>query len=714
MSLKNKAKQYYTTRVPCAFTVSVTGHGDIAETEALQIKTEQVLKQIADTCIVLNDKVKLRLNTALSAGADQIAARAILSANEKTEQQRWALQVIVPFERQSYCEHLAVGLPETHPPIAQSFEDLIEQADTVFELADLEVIPPVQEPDIEEARTQYWQSQRYRTLGNLLAKQADLILAIWDGRPAGGPGGTADVVALALAQDKSIIRIDPHTQLVTFLKPSNKDHIRLARQGDERQDGDSLISVKGELYKQIAKVIRQPAWDDGKNDVDEVDEDRIKQLFSSADAFFGTANLHRRELSNTSFFYRLLRNKKGKVFPESTTATSWYYPYQWLVKAMDLLCVQDKPPEKIAIEYKQADKIDAEDDSELPFGMRVNFAEDDWSQPPYCPKCAQHTPTTQPQRFYNQDTPRPKQLNSIDQRLRTPMIATDAIATARAHAYRSSYVVNFLVGAIAVWIGLAGLLREPKFAFVMVEVVILFLLLLSYYLAKRRCWHERWLNARFITETLRAGRFLCWLGMGGRRTLKRNAPWVAWYTNTVMASIPSPDGTLKSSDLRRIARELRCHVINQINYHSGNASKLKKVHRGLEGIGFFCLVAAISIAIFFIIYSLKYGYNLTFVKETGYLVSVLCAGFPALAGAVLGIRYQGDFELFAKRSVETQRELREINQRLDAMIIREVEASHQPLFEELSQIVTSLNQVYEHDLDDWYYVYSARPNAEPG
>ncbi|MBX3316169.1 MAG: hypothetical protein KF902_04810 [Phycisphaeraceae bacterium] len=44
-----------------------------------------------------------------------------------------------------------------------------------------------------------------------IASMADVLIAVWDGSPARGPGGTANVVELSRERGTRIIRIDPTT-----------------------------------------------------------------------------------------------------------------------------------------------------------------------------------------------------------------------------------------------------------------------------------------------------------------------------------------------------------------------------------------------------------------------------------------------------------------------------------------------------------------------
>ena len=46
----------------------------------------------------------------------------------------------------------------------------------------------------------------------------DIVLAVWDGQPAKGKGGTADVVAYVLRRSVPLIHIDPAARIVRQLR----------------------------------------------------------------------------------------------------------------------------------------------------------------------------------------------------------------------------------------------------------------------------------------------------------------------------------------------------------------------------------------------------------------------------------------------------------------------------------------------------------------
>lgn len=52
------------------------------------------------------------------------------------------------------------------------------------------------------------------TAGKYIVEHCHLILAVWDGKPAEGIGGTADVVDYARSKGKAVVHIDPTSEQV--------------------------------------------------------------------------------------------------------------------------------------------------------------------------------------------------------------------------------------------------------------------------------------------------------------------------------------------------------------------------------------------------------------------------------------------------------------------------------------------------------------------
>lgn len=112
----------------------------------------------------------------LADGADTLFAEAVLAAGAP-------LEAIVP------ASGYRGALPSAHHPV---YDRLLAQAVLVHELPHA-----VSDP------------HAHMTAGHLLVERSDRLLAIWDGLPARGPGGTADVVSYARALDRPVTVLWP-------------------------------------------------------------------------------------------------------------------------------------------------------------------------------------------------------------------------------------------------------------------------------------------------------------------------------------------------------------------------------------------------------------------------------------------------------------------------------------------------------------------------
>jgi hypothetical protein len=54
--------------------------------------------------------------------------------------------------------------------------------------------------------------------GRYIVDSCDLLVAVWDGQPADGLGGTADIVLYAKEQKRTILHLNPCDQTVHFLQ----------------------------------------------------------------------------------------------------------------------------------------------------------------------------------------------------------------------------------------------------------------------------------------------------------------------------------------------------------------------------------------------------------------------------------------------------------------------------------------------------------------
>ena len=122
--------------------------------------------------------------SSLAIGADQVFAQAVLAAGGQ-------LEVVVPFE--GYELDFA---PADRP----AFEALIARASYT------EVLRPVGTK--EEA---------YLAAGSRVIEHSDALVAVWNGEPAAGLGGTGDAVKIAVQSGHRVIHVNPMGRSVTWI-----------------------------------------------------------------------------------------------------------------------------------------------------------------------------------------------------------------------------------------------------------------------------------------------------------------------------------------------------------------------------------------------------------------------------------------------------------------------------------------------------------------
>ncbi len=117
-----------------------------------------------------------RFVSPLAEGADQLGATVALELG-------YRLHAILPLPPEDYrTDFDSAGLA--------GFDALLGRADSVFQLT-----------------AQDDRSESYALAGRATVENSDVLIALWDGEPARGVGGTAEVVAHALSNDIPVVHL---------------------------------------------------------------------------------------------------------------------------------------------------------------------------------------------------------------------------------------------------------------------------------------------------------------------------------------------------------------------------------------------------------------------------------------------------------------------------------------------------------------------------
>lgn len=145
--------------------IGVTGHQALPE--AARVHAEREIRGL-----LARQGDQVTGLTSLAEGADQLFARLVLDAGG-------ALHVVIPSR----------GYDATFRGVAlENYRQLSAAAAEVTEL-------DFDRPD----------EPAYRAAGHFVVEHCDLLVAVWDGRPARGLGGTADAVARARALGRDVV-----------------------------------------------------------------------------------------------------------------------------------------------------------------------------------------------------------------------------------------------------------------------------------------------------------------------------------------------------------------------------------------------------------------------------------------------------------------------------------------------------------------------------
>ena len=165
------------------FAIGVTGHRLNRLPEQGRPTVEAEIGGLLDLALAASRAaprpLRLTLVSGLAEGADRMAAEAALARG-------LALHAILPFEAGEYEKDFE------EPGSKASFRALLANA------AGVEALPG-HRADAEAA---------YEAAGIAMLKASDILIAVWDGGPSAGRGGTTEMVAAARARGLPVLWVD--------------------------------------------------------------------------------------------------------------------------------------------------------------------------------------------------------------------------------------------------------------------------------------------------------------------------------------------------------------------------------------------------------------------------------------------------------------------------------------------------------------------------
>jgi hypothetical protein len=219
-----------------------------------------------------------------------------------------------------------------------------------------------------------------------------------------------------------------------------------------------------------------------------------------------------------------------------------------------------------------------------------------------------------------------------------------------------------------------------------------------------REWHRRWLDYRYLAETLRLQRSLRMLGAASPpgRDLIGPRRWTDWYALAIWQGLPHPCAPPDQAAFTTLVRHIVAHELDgQIAYHHQVEHRMHRLDHRLHSGGQALLVLTGLIGVGTLI-GLLIAYAA--IKPYSLPLSLLSAALPTLGGALFGLRGAGDFAGMARRSQATAERLA----RIAALLRRDglSPALAARALEEAAAIMLA-------DLAEWRSSYADRKLAVP-
>ncbi|HEV3018771.1 MAG TPA: hypothetical protein VGY49_07110 [Burkholderiaceae bacterium] len=563
-----------------------------------------------------DDPAIVKVTTSLAQGADTIGAEAALSMNVE-------LQAILPFARAEYAKDFDGDRAK------RTYDRLLHKAARVLEL-------PGDRRDEVSA---------YRLAGEILIRSSDLLIAIWDGGPGRGPGGTADIVEQAVHSGLPVLHIDSRSLGPGFIRwvawadaPDCNSCLPLV---PSRPIAESLRDMTSVLLRPPSSATRTGSKHSRRDPGD-------RQML---DAFLHEQCSPKRNLRLAyALFLRLFgaRHLRHSEFelksPDAVTPHNWSHFLTGVAHRVGL-------------------------EGDLRTVLMPRYA---W---------------------------------------------VDQFAEYYAQSYRSTYVTNFSLAAIAVILSILGATigwGNHELGFVLGELIVLLFILVNTWRGNREHWHARWLDYRHLAERLRNLRFSSLFGdlnlaSASAADFGGGPGWVIWYARATARELNLPSVSVDPPATSELIESfIHDQLSDQISYHAKNGKILSKLDQRTHSVGiwFFRLTAifcALYVALNIVAYFIRsptsdWRFEWCFNQYKHYM-PIFTIGLPALGTALFGIRVQGDFRGRADRSALTANGLDKIRHLLTGFPCS---------WGYLRMQVNKAANIMLDDLADWRVTYARR------
>lgn len=323
-------------------------------------------------------------------------------------------------------------------------------------------------------------------------------------------------------------------------------------------------------------------------------------------------------------------------------------------------------------------------------------------------------------------------LDRIDAELSRHYAWADQLANYYADAYRSAFVINYLMGGLAVLFAFISYVAHTRnlpeveanklgaIASAFEVVIILTIIFLTVFGNLKR-WHERWIDYRLLAEQIRMQRFLMSLG-----TVLPSAPgvslyvsdddpinsWIQWHFRAIVRAAGVIEARFDTAYLSAAGLFVKAEGIDQqVSYHQVNAERLQRADKFLHVSGYLLFALAAAACTLHLINYVPLSHQHLFAHEGRFalVLTFITVVGPAFGAALTAIRFQGEFERVSKRSLAMKGQLQQLSAELENCLKPGGRLSSRAL----GEISIRGAQLMISEVLDWRTVFRERPLGLP-
>jgi hypothetical protein len=204
-------------KVALRLRIGITGHRDIIAdhpglTTEITNAVEYIIQRLAaDPDRIRSGEIALTAVSSLAEGADRLVAREVLKRKGSR------LEIVLPLPPEDYCRDFS------SPASVDEFDEFRNRDGTTS----------------DTVRTGGPREETYELAGRAVVDRSDVMIVVWDGEPARGRGGTAEIYSYAQRWQKPIllISVDDHSAKL------DTDHVRKTTKGSAPLPPESMLRL---------------------------------------------------------------------------------------------------------------------------------------------------------------------------------------------------------------------------------------------------------------------------------------------------------------------------------------------------------------------------------------------------------------------------------------------------------------------------------------